>query len=404
MARRVIFVLVLVAVASPAGAGEQAAIEQRFLAGLEALAAGDSGDAIRSFQAILAEDPTLHRVRLELARAYFVAEDWAAARREFVAVLSADIPDAVRANILRVLRQIDVRRGWSWTLDGGLRGGPSVPRRTRDEIDLNIGGQPLRFRLDPVETPDFGVFVQGSLERRQPFATLADGQTLSAIARVSGGADLFEGTGDFDEVGVGADLQLQVAWATTTATFGPTMRRRWFGGVRRDDAVGLGAFAEHRTPSGRVWFGRTDWSAIHDHLNANRSGDLYTVQAGLGQPLAARSLVIGSFGAGRFDADAAFERYRFVAGRVSAQTQLRGGWAPELTLAASHVVYDDTAPLFFEPRRDTALSVDVRLEQRNWFIGPFSPFVEGGYTRTFGNIELYDTFDWRYRAGLRRAF
>ena len=77
------------------GVGEQPVssnnIEARFLIGLRDLETGKPDKAIEAFSAILAADPTLIRVRLELARAYFAAEKWDRARQEFFIVLSGDL-------------------------------------------------------------------------------------------------------------------------------------------------------------------------------------------------------------------------------------------------------------------------------------------------------------------------
>ena len=56
----------------------------------------------RVFAAILARSPDLVRVRLELARAYFLSRQWGRARREFLSVLAGDIPEPVRGNVAAV--------------------------------------------------------------------------------------------------------------------------------------------------------------------------------------------------------------------------------------------------------------------------------------------------------------
>ena len=69
--------------------------------------------SIAAFQAILAANPELTRVRLELARAFFLKGQDGLARRHFERVLAGDVPAPVVANVNRFLAEIRARRRWS---------------------------------------------------------------------------------------------------------------------------------------------------------------------------------------------------------------------------------------------------------------------------------------------------
>ena len=65
---------------------------------------------------MLARDPTLQRVRLDLALAYFQGgEDGSAAYHFRQALAAEDLPAAVRANALAFLDRIRGRKSWSVT-------------------------------------------------------------------------------------------------------------------------------------------------------------------------------------------------------------------------------------------------------------------------------------------------
>lgn len=136
------------AAAWPAGAqeqvpeptAEQLRTEAEFRHGLRAVAAGDYGAAIAIFDAILARDASLVRVRLELARALFLAGDQdERARFQFERVLSADLPQAVQDNIEKFLNAIRKRRRWTLSAelaivpDSNINGGA-------ESREVNLGG------------------------------------------------------------------------------------------------------------------------------------------------------------------------------------------------------------------------------------------------------------------------
>ena len=111
-----------------------------FLIGLAATGASQqpdlSGDerealldeAIASLRAMLVDRPDLVRVRLELARAFFLKGENDLARKHFEHVLAGSPPGAVAANVRRFLSEIRARRRWS------LRAGFALAP------DTNIGG------------------------------------------------------------------------------------------------------------------------------------------------------------------------------------------------------------------------------------------------------------------------
>lgn len=123
----------------PIAPGHADRIDALFLVGLAALGAAEAADderrdglldeAIGAFHAILVERPELVRVRLELARAFFLKGEDDLSRRHFERVLAGNPHPAVAANIMRFLGAIRERRRWRGYVGVSLAPGHQRQRR-----------------------------------------------------------------------------------------------------------------------------------------------------------------------------------------------------------------------------------------------------------------------------------
>ena len=91
-----------------------------FLRGTLAFQTERYRDAAEYFGSILARDPTLNRVRLELARARFMAGDDNEAERQFRAALAAGVPPGVARNIGGFLGALQRRRHYDFDFGAGI--------------------------------------------------------------------------------------------------------------------------------------------------------------------------------------------------------------------------------------------------------------------------------------------
>ena len=130
-------------------AGLQARIGAMFRKGMTALAASRQArteeerdalldEAIAAFRKALVANPGLVRLRLELARAFFLKGEDTLAKRHFEQVLAGNLPAPVAANIVRFLRIIRARRRWE------ARFGVSVA----PDSNLNTASGTRRIWLD----------------------------------------------------------------------------------------------------------------------------------------------------------------------------------------------------------------------------------------------------------------
>ena len=128
-------------------------------------------EAIAAFHAMLVEAPGLVRVRLELARAFYLKGEDDLARRHFEAVLAGGVPEEVAANVQRFLDEIRSRGRWSFNVgfalapDTNIGSGSDV--RT---IYIPVFGQPLPFQRDAAQLTTSGIGVSLSVQRSRRVA------------------------------------------------------------------------------------------------------------------------------------------------------------------------------------------------------------------------------------------
>ena len=98
-------------------AGKVETMDIMFWLGTSAMNVGETRLAIRKFKKMLAIDPGLHRVRLELATSYFTMGHYDEARRELELVQAASPPPGVLKNIAKLFAAIEERtRKVFWNL------------------------------------------------------------------------------------------------------------------------------------------------------------------------------------------------------------------------------------------------------------------------------------------------
>lgn len=133
----------VLAAEAPTGASQEtgATYQARFLLGVEALHAGNPMRAAAIFEPLLAETGS-PRVKLELARALYLLQDYARAEQLFREVLARpDLPWRVGENIRVYLDEIDMATGFVKFSVGVVS--DSNPRNFTNSREVMIGGQTL---------------------------------------------------------------------------------------------------------------------------------------------------------------------------------------------------------------------------------------------------------------------
>ncbi len=125
-------------------------MDLRFLIGQCALELNKPEEATVQFDAMLAVNPNLPRVRLELARAYTMTRKFELARDQFSQVIATNPPPAVGDNIQKFLDMIEAQRPWharislSHLWDSNVNTGPG----SASVLGTNVTNQTITGRSD----------------------------------------------------------------------------------------------------------------------------------------------------------------------------------------------------------------------------------------------------------------
>ncbi len=126
-------------------------------------------EAIAAFRALLVRRPALVRVRLELARAFFLKGEDDPAKEHFERVLAGKPPAAVVHNVNRLLAEIRARKRWSLNLGFALAPDSNVSAASDNRtiwIDTAYGRLPFTYETAPKS--GIGVLVWAGGEYQYP--------------------------------------------------------------------------------------------------------------------------------------------------------------------------------------------------------------------------------------------
>ena len=141
-------------------------------------------EAIAAFHAMLVARPELVRVRLELARAFFLKGEDRLARRHFEQVLAGNPPAGVALNVNRFLNIMRARKRWSLRVGAAMLPDTNVGAGSDERIIyIDVGGQRLPFRRDADELTTSGIGVSAWLGGEYQYP-------ISPQWRLRGGGDV----------------------------------------------------------------------------------------------------------------------------------------------------------------------------------------------------------------------
>ena len=244
-----------------------------FRIGMQSLAAAEQAEsddareelydrAIAAFRLILVNRPELVRVRLELARTFFLNGQDGLARRHFELVLAGGVPPPVAANIRRFMNAMQTRKRFTGYFGAAVAPDSNLNAASESEIiyiDTTIGRLPFTRQGDFGARSGLGVSVWGGGEYQQP---------LSERLRLRVGVDLaqreYSGS-DFDQLFIATHAGPRwLASPITEISLLATAQRQWLGGDPYTDETGVRLELDRRlTP--RLWARGTAAYRERDH-------------------------------------------------------------------------------------------------------------------------------------------
>ena len=247
---------VALAILRPLAAARPGHLDTRFQAGMAALGASKKPDiaeakrealldeAIAAFRTMLIADPGLVRVRLELARAFFLKGEDTLATRHFEQVLAGKPPAPVVLNVNRFLSQMRARKRWSVRVGLALAPDSNISSRSEERtilLDTPIGRLPFTFQAEDETESGIGISVWAGGEYQYP---LEDRWQLRA------GADMSRReyrSGKFDQMTVSGHVGPRwLIGRVTEASLLANVRQHWLSDEAEFRDLGIRVEGRHR--------------------------------------------------------------------------------------------------------------------------------------------------------------
>jgi len=361
--------------------------------GVAAVDVGRAGVGVLALERYNLRFPDDIRARLELARAYFYAQDDLNSRREFDAISKLDLPPAVRASVERYLDALLHREAqYMPRLRAFFEAGGGYD----SNVNAGVAQADLTLPvLGPVTVADFGV-KQGA-----GFAVVAGGATydrpvapgLILHASAWGSGNFYSQASEFDLANFGAAVGASYLSGANTFSANYAYGEILLDGDNYRSANGLGVeWRRQLNEQSQLWLAPQYAWIRYSGANQPRDVDLTSLAVGYRrwwltgwQPV----LDVLLFGG---DERSQQDRPDLARNLFGATAAINVSPSPlcSLTGALSYVRsnYDGAIPLIDVTRRDNNLVADAGVAYfftRNW-----SAKLEYQYMRNNSNISLYE--------------
>jgi hypothetical protein len=371
--------------------------QTQFLLGLIAVQQKAYSEAIRRFRRILVHEPGAARVRLELARAFFLNHDWDNAERQFRLARAARLPAGAIANIDQYLYAIRQSRRWSYNVslaaapDTNLNAGPAVGQ-------IDIFGLP--FQLSDQTRHHSG--VGAAVDLGGGWSTPASRRLrLSLGAQFHG---LIYPNHDFDDLSLAVYAGPELLLRRWDVGVRAVAFRRWYGD--RDYNRGAGGslngvyyLSSRFGLAGSAGAQMIRFAALPEQDGVAASGSLGGFYAP--DPL---SLARASIAVTRQTAKTRAYAYTAEQLILGYDRDLPGGLSVSLEPSVAHSRYDAPLAAFGKVRADWQWTAQVTLLDRRIDVAGFTPRLLYAFTRNESDIPLYSYQRNRFEIGVTRVF
>jgi len=349
------------------------------------------------FRRILDRDPSLLRVRLELARTLFMEKKDEQADYHFRLAAGEHPPLGVTRNIIRFREAIRARRAWRFNFEIGFAPDSNINSAT-DKQTVDIYGLP--FQLDPGGRARSGTgkFVGGEASVRL--------NRLGRIPVYLGGYGRWTRYGDhrFDDAYAGAEAGPEFELAGGRLRTTATGLVRWYG--RRRLVASFGGHLDYERLVGDKWTLGGTAMVRHNNYAQRRDVDGWDteVRASASRSLGPTSLGFAYLSIERSLANDPGQAYWRARLGVGILKEISWGLRPQLTIDLARQVGDQPLAPFGERRRDWLVQGSFGLYKRNWNVGGFAPSLSFTMARNRSTLSLYDEKRLRVEIRLTKAF
>jgi len=357
-----------------------------------------------SFRHILNAEPDVLRVRLELARVFFLQEKDRLAREQFERVLAGNPPEAVQANIKGFLEAMHNRRRWRWSMSGQLLWENNFNNAPVDPT-INLFGIPFRSdNAKPESTIGIVVSTQGTY--RHPWSDSVDLLVGVGLSRTE-----FPGSAsdsmvlDFSagpEFQVGEHNLVGIEWQVLTNLNDSSPYHRYGGRIRYTRTI------NNRTRLGfNLGLGNRRYQDIGDKINNARDWDIgVTVEYRVNPTITINSGV--SHGRSKVPANMQ-QNSRALSLNGGITVLLRNGFTFGLAASTTQRSYEGEPGGFpteptGAPREDRFLTLQATILRRDFTIMGFSPRLGVAHSRLDTNAQASSYRNNRLQMTMVRQF
>ena len=346
--------------------------------------------AIGAFHTMLIEDPRLLRVRLELARAFYLRGEEDLARRHFEIVLAADPPEAVVVNVRRFLAELQADRRWRYRLGAALAPDSNIGGSS-EERTIYIFDLPFERDVEELTTSGIGVSVWGGAEYHYPVADNLRLRAGAEFARREYERSLF------DQLFIGTHLGPRwLIGGNTELSLLASARQRWIGTAPDNRELGARFEVGYRLTQRITVAGQAAWHGRRYRTSTHLDGPIFdtSLRAFWAVTPTVRLELSGGYGRERPSALRYRSRSHWAGAGVSVILPygFNVGLGGELRWTDYYEGEGRWFPFVQDngKREDRTRSVRASVHNRAFTLMGFSPELVAVYEERETNAQLYD--------------
>jgi tetratricopeptide (TPR) repeat protein len=371
--------------------------EALFLMAAIAVAQKDYDTAVSLYRRILVREPEAERVRLELARAFFLQGDYDNADRQFRFARAGDIDDAVKGNIDHFLAAINLLR--QWRVNFALALAPDTNQNAATSASqVSIFGLP--FALSKTARKQSGIGVAGDIGGE--WSPILDDNLKARL-----GADFYRvdySGGQFDDMTIAAYGGPQFLFSNWDLSLLATGFKRWYGNQDYVSGAGGKLAGDYGITSDWLVGAAIGGQSVINDFIPEQSGPLWTAQLSATYVLSPSSLFQLQLGFNRQDARIAPYSYSGVWFGGGYSQDLPFGFSVGFQPSYFITRYDAELPAFGETRADNAIMLAFTVLNRRFDYHGFTPRFSYVFTEQHSNIPLYSFTRNQFQVGLTSLF
>lgn len=369
----------------------------QFLLAAIAVEQKDYDTAISLFRRILVREPEAERVRLELARSFFLKGDYDNADRQFRFARAGDIDDTVKSNIDRFLSAINRLRDYTVNFSFALAPDTNQNAAT-SASQVSIFGLP--FAPDKSARKQSGVGVAGNIGGE--WSPILDDNIKARI-----GGDLYRveySGGQFDDMTVSAYGGPQFLSSNWDVSVLATGFKRWFANQDYVSGAGGKLAGDYGIASDWLLGASIGGQSVTNSFIPEQSGPLWSAQLQAAYVLSPSSLFQLQLGFNRQEAQISPYSYTGVWFGGGYSQDLSWGFSAGFQPSYFITRYDAALAAFGKTRSDDTVMLAFTLLNRRFDYHGFTPRISYVFSEQHSNIPIYSFTRNQFQIGVTSLF